>query len=107
MAASRKLVIGVGVGTALVMAGICLIRNFIRARNTPSGGSCIVFLLRIDGAKRQWQSEYKKTTNDVPTWEDLRPFFKWDSTNVPTCGEGGIYILGRIGVPPRCSVGGP
>ena len=47
------------------------------------------------------------------TWEDIEPElasyafqYKW-SNGVPHCPDGGTYTLGRIGEPPKCSVGGP
>jgi hypothetical protein len=57
--------------------------------------------------KNQWAVERNKTTNDIPTWDDLRPYFpdRW-SNNIPTCPDGGVYNIGRIGAPPTCSIGG-
>src|SRR5258708_2396066 len=60
-----------------------------------SGESCYNRLRQIDGAKQFWSDEHHKTTNDVPTWEDLRQHL---GRTVPlTCPNGGTYTLGRIG----------
>jgi hypothetical protein len=77
---------------------------------------CHENLVLIDLSKRMWASEGNKTTNDTPTWDDLRPYFPdWLTNNVnsmhwtngrPVCPAGGIYTIGRVGEAPRCSIGG-
>jgi hypothetical protein len=63
--------------------------------------SCYNKLRQIDGAKQAWADEHHKTTNDTPTWEDLRGYLK----TVPfTCPNGGTYTLGQIGELPTCSI---
>ena len=62
---------------------------------------CVNYLWEIDAGKREWALEQHKTTNDTPTWEDLRPYLK----NSPyTCPNGGIYTIGRVGEMPTCSI---
>ncbi len=98
---SKKAVfVFLAVGLAL-LAGVAL-PSLIRARNTPAMNACVNNLLRLDGVKDQWRLENHKTTNDVPTWEDLLPYLR----KKPICPQGGTYILGRVGEPPRCSLGG-
>ena len=70
---------------------------------------CIANLRWIDGAKQQWTLKYHKTTNDVPTWADLFPYFREAEgyVLVPFCPQGGTYALGRVNEPPKCSLAGP
>jgi hypothetical protein len=85
--------------------------NFIRARSSRATAPCINRLRQIESAKEQWALEKSKTTNDVPTWSDLFPYFASSFTNSywtngrPVCPEGGVYILGRVGELPTCSLG--
>ena len=65
------------------------------------------FPVQLEGAKQQWQLEHNKTTNDIPTLDDLKPYMKLTSrSEIPPCPQGGTYIPGRVGEPPRCSLGG-
>ena len=87
--------------------GICLVAilpAFIRATSTKARNPCVNSLRVIAGAKEQWATENHKTTNDSPSWDDLRPYFRFNRR--PNCPEGGVYILGRVGESPRCSRGG-
>lgn len=96
----KAILVLLGVGVALV-AGMAL-PSFIRARTTPAMNGCVNNLRQLDGAKEQWRLENHKTTNDVPSWENLLPYLR----QKPSCPQGGTYILGRVGEPPRCSFGG-
>lgn len=77
-----------------------------------TGGACIVRLRVISTVKEEWALEQHKTTNDTPTWDDVRQYLpiEWRTnywTNgVPLCPGGGHYTLGPIGIPPTCSIGG-
>jgi hypothetical protein len=85
--------------------------NFIRAHSSRAAAPCINRLRQIDSAKQQWMLEQSKTTNDMPTWSDLFPYLASSFTNSywtngrPVCPEGGVYILGRVGELPTCSLG--
>jgi hypothetical protein len=103
---------------AIILLVICCvailgvgIAAFVRARNTSASNACINNLRQLDGIKEQWALESSKTTNDVPTWEAIRPYLpKWqqDSRPIgPVCPQGGTYSLGRVTDPPTCSIGGP
>ena len=81
-----------------------------------SGSSLCTHNLRlIYGIKDQWAVEHSKTTNDVPTWDDLKSYFpsEWTGKNTNwrdgklVCPEGGTYTLGKVGAYPTCSIGGP
>ena len=68
----------------------------------PAMTICVANLRQIDGAKEEWAHKNHKSTNDVPTMEDLQPWLKRPFV----CPRGGTYIPGRIDEPPRCSIGG-
>jgi hypothetical protein len=92
-------------------AAVILILGRIHPVVNASG--CINRLRMIDAAKNQWALEHNKKANDVPTWSNLYPFLVRDFTNswftngMPVCPAGGFYTIGRVGVPPTCSIGGP
>jgi hypothetical protein len=93
------------IAVVVIIAGAGL-RWYVRARTMPAAHPCVNKLAVIDGCIQQWALEKQKTTNDVPTWEDLRPWFiRGTNYQVPVCPQGGTYILGRVGQPPRCSLG--
>ena len=66
--------------------------------------ACINNLRQIDAAKQQWALENKKTTDAVPTAQDLLPYFK--DGIFPVCPSGGTYMIGTVGEVPTCSVPG-
>jgi len=91
-----------------VILGVAtLLPLFIRARTTSASNACVNNLRQIQGGKDQWTLENQKTTNDTPTWDDLRVYIGRSGTTgaVLTCPDGGTYILGRVGELPRCSLG--
>ena len=77
--------------------------EWLRLSTQPSRAPCVNNLRMINGAKEQFMLESRKASKDVPLWEDLISYMK---NQKPRCPEGGTYILGRFGEPPRCSVGG-
>jgi hypothetical protein len=59
--------------------------------NTDCCAPCIANLRVIEGAKEQWADEYSKTTNDVPTWDDMRVYcFPGTNRTKLICPGGGI-----------------
>ena len=69
-------------------------------------------LMVISNEEWNWAGTYQKPTNAIPTWDDLRPFLKdhaaaegWRN-DMPTCPQGGKYILTPVREHPRCSIGG-
>jgi hypothetical protein len=48
--------------------------------------------------------EHHKTTNDMVTWDDVRPYFSHDGKAIPSCPGGGTYILGKMNESPTCSI---
>jgi len=72
-----------------------------------TGNSCINNLRHIGGGIQQWALENHKTTNDVPHWQDIRPYINLTSAGQPpSCPDGGKYTLGRVGDRPACSIPG-
>jgi competence protein ComGC len=105
MSKNAKILIPTLVAAALLLA--IAVPNFIRARNTKASNACVNNLRIIQGAKEQWALEHHKTTNDTPTLEDLKPYMgRGEEGEIPVCPDGGIYSPGRVGEPPKCSIGG-
>ncbi len=88
---------------AMFVAGSFLTGCELTDRGTTPEAACFANLYAIDGAEQAWSLEYHKTTNDTPTWSDLRES-GWISSNQMVCPSGGTYSLGQIGQPPSCSV---
>ena len=84
-----------------VFAGV-VVPGLIGARSTPAVKGCIKNLRQLDAAKESWRLENHKTSNDAPGWLDLLPYLR----DKPVCPQGGVYIVGTVGQPPRCSLGG-
>ena len=101
---SKKFIIALAAIAAVVLA--VGIPNFIRARSTSAAQPCVNNLRIIDSAKQQWALERARTTNHVPTWDDVHPYFpdRW-SNSIPVCPDEGTYTLGQFGEPPTCSLG--
>jgi len=108
---SKKATTAIALVIFLLVITAVVLSNFIPPR-VRSAAPCVNRLMQISGAKEQWALEYGKTTNDVPTWTDLYPYLSssftnsWFTNNKPVCPEGGVYILGRVGELPTCSIGG-
>jgi hypothetical protein len=88
---------------AAVVAAMAL-PALAKAKEVSQRNTCINNLRLIDGAKQQWALEKDKSTNDVPTWEDIQPFL--GSKETPHCPKGGEYTIGSVNEPPRCSISG-
>ena len=71
------------------------------------GISCINNLRQIDGAAQEFALEYGKTNGEAinfPT--DLTPYIKLNKDGkIPTCPQGGVYSLKKVGDKPTCSLG--
>jgi DNA repair exonuclease SbcCD ATPase subunit len=65
---------------------------------------CLNNLRQIDAAKQQWALEKNKTTDAIPTEQDLLPYLK--DGIFPTCPSGGTYAINAVGELPACSVPG-
>ncbi len=107
---SRKLLILFLTGAFVLSFSALVVPNFVRARHTTASNACVNNLRQIDGAKQQWALENGKTTNDVPSRDDIGPYtgrgLHGDLSGL-RCHKGGTYTIGRVGDPPTCSIGGP
>ena len=75
-----------------------------KPRDPFEGASCIARLRMIEGSKDAWMLEHHKTTNDVVTWDDIRPYLSREGKAIPVCPAGGTYSLGRLRESASCSV---
>ena len=103
----KSLVVAAAAAVFMVAVGAVVLHAFVRTRSRASLSSCVNNLRVIDGGKQQWALEYSKTTNDIPSRDDVLPYIRHGSQNeLPRCPQGGTYILGRVGELPKCSIGG-
>lgn len=98
----RKFFIGILSVFFIVLLAAIMIPNFVHPKTVYARNSCINNLRQIDGAKQQWALENHKTTNDIPTFNDVAPYMKLPLV----CPKGGTYSVGRMDEPPRCTFGG-
>ena len=70
-------------------------------------------LEQIELVKKQWADDRVGTTNDTPTFSDLRPYLPdWQTNHIfMTNGEvvdpdSGVYTIGRLGEQPSCLIDG-
>ena len=82
----------------LLVAITLLFCRLSAARKLQDG--CVKMLAQIDGAKEQWAMDNHKTTNNIPTWNDLAPYWRRE---VPRCPQGGSYTLTHVGELDMCS----
>jgi len=86
---------------ASLVLGLLLSGCDLTDRSTKPEVACLNNLRQIDGAEQAWALENHKSTNDTPTWDDLRTYFR----ALPLkCPAGGSYSLVRVSEPPRCSI---
>lgn len=75
-----------------------------QATMQANANTCINNLRMIDQAKQQWALDKTKDATDVPTAQDLAPYFT--SGVLPTCPDGGVYTINAVSVLPTCSIQG-
>lgn len=73
-----------------------------RAAAVANAAACIRNLRQIDAAKLQWAVDKAKSATDVPTAEDLAPYFR--DGNFPACPDGGTYAINAVGELPTCTI---
>jgi hypothetical protein len=97
---STKVTIVLG---ACVIAGLIayvVLPNFFPVQPPMQQFSCVANLRQLEAAKEQWALEFHKSTNDIVTATDLRPYLR----AMLTCPQGGTYTLGKVGELPSCSI---
>ena|ERR1051326_3101423 len=108
MSTSKRLAIYSLAGICFCVLAVAGIRWVIRARSTPEFLPCSINLRNIDGAKDQWAVEHNRSTNDVPTWNDVLPYLPsvYRPNQMPICPQGGRYKLGKLGEYATCTFHG-
>jgi hypothetical protein len=113
MRMSKKVLIAAMITVLVGIIFAIAMLAYFRATFQPSAAPCVNRLMQIDAAKQEWALEHGKTANDVPTWDDLYPYLessftnRWFTNGQPVCPEGGTCHIGRVGMHPTCSIGGP
>lgn len=106
MTRRSKIIIAIA-GAFIALCAAFVIPNLVRALTTPASNACVNNLRQIDGAKQQWMLEERKTTNDTPSWEDIRPYLgRGNEGFLPKCPHGGTYTIGKVGEDPKCTYPG-
>jgi hypothetical protein len=105
-AASHLLTVLAAVGVMALVLGLL----FPGLHATKS--TCGENLKALQEVKIMWMREKQKPPSVTPTWADLKYLLDampdrdgW-SNGMPVCPKGGVYTLGRVDEPPRCSIGG-
>jgi hypothetical protein len=105
----RYVFLGLGTVLGIFIIAESVILLYERHPVSAIVSPCVLNLRTIKSVKDLWMMENDKTTNDTPTWDDLRPLAKtcgWTNWP-PICPQGGTYAIGQIGETPTCSIGGP
>lgn len=93
---------------------LAILPNFVVLRPAGSrANTCINNLRNIERAKYVWALENNKSTNESPTWDEIKryldhskSYYKFNRNNdLPVCPMGGIYGIGKVGESPTCSLG--
>jgi hypothetical protein len=91
--ASKKFVITLATMAVVILVAGAGLQWYVRTHNSPSSAPCVGRLIQINAAKEEWALEHNKTTNDIPTWNDLYPYLSSSFTNIwftngqPVCPE--------------------
>lgn len=92
----------------VLIIGILLaiaVPNFIKARESSRGKTCVANLKQIESAKEQWAMENKKGAADTPAQADLVGAGNYMKA-WPSCPSGGSYTINDVATAPTCSTGG-
>jgi hypothetical protein len=90
--------------TFLVFVGI---PSLVRPYATSSVNACVNNLRQIDAAVNQFALENHLTNGSPINFpSDLTPYIKLNSAGkIPSCPQGGIYHISKVGETPTCSLG--
>ena len=105
-----KLVIATGVSVCIVLALVIVVLNFLfpaRSNPIPSNMDCLDNLYQINAAAQQFALDKGKKPSDAINYPtDLTPYIKLDKNGkMPSCPQGGIYSIKKVGDKPTCSLG--
>jgi hypothetical protein len=80
---------------------------FLGSRSTCCANACLNNLRQIDAAVNQFALENHLTNGAAIHFpDDLTPYIKLNSQGkIPSCPDGGIYHISRVGESPTCSLG--
>ena len=69
--------------------------------------ACINNLRQIDAAANEFALEHSKTNGSPINFpDDLTPYIKLTKDGkIPSCPQGGVYSIKKVGEPPTCSLG--
>jgi Mg-chelatase subunit ChlD len=91
---------------AIALLAAISVPNFVKARTTSYQNAIINNLRLLDSSKQQWALEQRKSSTDVPTSENLRPYFERGFGGELPGGPDETYFLGAVGQPPVAKVKG-
>jgi hypothetical protein len=104
----KKIIWGLIIVFAIIVIGLLLPAPDTGVNVKPQ---CVENLREIQIAKWNWSQAKDKGPDDIPTWDDLKPYFSRADLGfkdgVPICPKSGIYTIGRMRDNPKCSIGGP
>ncbi|HKW29203.1 MAG TPA: hypothetical protein VJT54_07705 [Verrucomicrobiae bacterium] len=101
----------VSIAGAVPFLAAIAIPNFGGGSRTSPQNACINNLRYLDWAKDEWATNKHKTNGSV-SWNDILPYLtniqkeQGRKVGTPRCPGGGIYTLGDVGEPPKCSIEG-
>jgi hypothetical protein len=94
----KEIVMSMAVAPVGLMAAIA-IPSFVKARAQSMNNACINNLRMLDSAKEQWALESGKSAGPVDP-EGAAAYIKG---GLPTCPQGGAYVIGPLGASPTCT----
>lgn len=77
----------------------------VSSRRGPDYNAIVNNLRVIQNQKQLWSAEKKRTDQDIPTKEDLAPYFNTGKFPNSICGE--IYHINSVGQNPTATVSQP
>jgi hypothetical protein len=88
--------------SAVIALAICA-SVLIRTQRIKAAQPCWLTLVNIDGAKEEWAVATQTASGTSVTLSNILPYM----SKPPTCRiAGAIYIIGKVGEEPRCTVHG-
>ncbi len=91
----------------VLIIGILLaiaVPNFVQARDSSRGRSCVSNLKQIDAAKQQYAMDNRLDGTAAVAEADLVPTYI--KGTFPQCPSGGSYTINVVDTDPTCSIGG-
>lgn len=97
-----------GVGSVTLVTLVASATLLHPKRATSCANACINNLRQLDAAINQYALEHGAKNGDTIRYpDDLTPYIKLNAKGqIPSCPDGGIYSVGKVGDAPVCSMGG-